>query len=276
MKQIKLSLLFLLILAMILAGCSREDLPALPKLPVAAPDLSKLPGIPKALSELPGLLEELGLPDLSQIANLPKLEDLPGLQTPPGAQAFSGPMDRQIKIGERVPGTDIVLTAINGESADFQIAGLHSPRTVGDSLDFDGPWPGLSGTTYALRLRIYRVGSDNVRAAGVNRLVVNNIQATEDNSSPTGFTIKFPFTSGIAAGEKLLGTTIGYVGTGDRGGQLSGLPANDYPYRKTGDSITWTGHIRPDIAANYNLRMLLYSADRAQVGGIVTIALPNQ
>jgi len=66
------------------------------------------------------------------------------------------------------------------------------------------------------------------------------------------------------------------VGSGDRGGQLSGLPENDYPYRKTGDSITWNGHIRSDITASYNLRMLVYGADRAQVGGIVTLALPNQ
>jgi len=209
MKQTKFSLVILLMLCTFLSACSREDLPALPKLPVTAPDLSKLPGIPKALSEIPGMLEELGLPDLSQITNLPKLEDLPGLQTPPGAQAFNGPMDRSIKIGERVPGTDIVLTAINGENANFQIAGLNSPRQVGDSLDFDGAWPGLSGTTYSLRLRIYHVGSDNVRAAGVNRLVVNNIQPTADNSPPTGFTIKFPFTASVVAGEKLLGTTLG-------------------------------------------------------------------
>lgn len=275
MKRTKFPLILLVIVTIFLASCSREDLPALPKLPVTAPDLSKLPGIPKALSEIPGMLEDLGLPDLSQIANLPKLEDLPGLQTPPGGQAFNGPMDRSIKIGERVPGTDIVLTAINGDSADFQIAGLHSPRALGDSLDFDGPWPGLSGTTYSLRLRIYRIGSDNVRAAGVNRLVVNNVQPTVDNSSPTGFTIKFPFTASVAVGENLAGTTYGYVGTGDRGGQLSGLPGNDYPYRKTGDSIAWTGHIRQDITASYNLRMLLYDADRAQVGGIVTLALPN-
>ncbi len=276
MKQTKLSLLILALLMTFLAGCSREDLPSLPKLPVTAPKLSDLPGIPKALSNLPGLLEELGLPDLSQIANLPKLEDLPGLQTPPGAQAFNGPMDRAIKIGERVPGTDLVLTAINGENADFQIAGLHSVRTLGDSLDFDGAWPGLSGTTYSLRLRIYRVGSDNVRAAGVNRLVISNLQPTPDSQTPTGFTIKFPFTGSVAAGETLPGTTVGYVGTGDRGGQLSGLPQSDYPYRKVGDSITWAGHIRADIPASYNLRMLLYSAERAQVGGIVTLALPNQ
>jgi hypothetical protein len=276
MKRTNLSLILLVILMTLVAGCSREDLPSLPKFPLTPPDLSHLPGIPKALSKLPGLLEELGLPDLSQIANLPKLEDLPGLQTPPGALAYNGPLDREVQIGERVPGTDIVLTAIHDGNADFQMAGLHSVRTLGDSLDFDGAWPGLSGTTYTLRLRIYRVGSADVRAAGVHRLVVSNLQPTMGNSSLTGFTMKFPFAAGLAAGATIPGATYGYVGMNERGGQISGLPQSDYPYRKVGDSITWTGHLRPDIGATYNLRMLLYSNERAQVGGIVTLALPNQ
>lgn len=274
MKKHFFFFLFALLVLTLLAGCSKEDLPSLPKLP-EAPDLSNLPGVPEALRKLPGLIEQLGLPDLSKIANLPKLEDLPILQAPPGGIAFNGPTERQLKPGERVPGTDIMLTAVQDGKAEFQIAGLHSERNVGDSLDFDGAWPGLNGTTYTLRLRIYYVSNGYVRVAGVQRLVINNIQPTPTTSAPSGFTLKFPFTTSVATGGTLTGTTFGYAGSDDRGGKLTGLPQSEYPYRKTGDSIEWTGQIRADITAAYSLRMLLYSTDRAQIGGVVTLALPS-
>ena len=276
MKRITFSLFSMLVLLGLLAGCSKEDLPSLPQLPDKLPDVSSLPSIPDALRKIPGMAEELGLPDLSKIADLPTLEDLPALQAPPGGIAFNGPTERKITVGERVPGADIVLTAVNDGKAEFQIAGLHSVRNLGDSLDFDGPWPGLNGTTYTLRLRIYYIGNGYVRAAGVNRLVINNIQPTLDNSAPAGFTIKFPFTAGVATGATISGITYGYAGSDDHGGKVAGLPASEYPYRKVGDSIEWTGHIRPDISATYSLRMLVYSNDHAQLGGIVTLAVPNQ
>lgn len=276
MKTRLFPLFVILLLLALLAGCSKEDLPSLPQLPDKVPDLSNLPGVPEALRKLPGLVEQLGLPDLSKIANLPKLEDLPILQAPPGGIAYNGPTERQIKVGERVPGTDIVLTAIQDSKAEFQIAGLHSERNLGDSLDFDGGWPGLSGTTYTLRLRIYYISNGYVRAAGVHRLVINNIQPTQTSNAPSGFTLKFPFTASATTGGAISGTTYGYAGSDDRGGKLTGLPQSEYPYRKTGDSIEWTGQIRPDISVAYSLRMLLYSNDRAELGGVVTVALPNQ
>ena len=276
MKRITFFLFSILLLLGLLAGCSKEDLPSLPKLPDNVPNLSSLPAIPDALRKLPGLVEELGLPDLSKIADLPTLENLPALQAPAGGIAYNGPTERKINIGERVPGTDIVLTAVNDGKAEFQIAGLHSVRNLGDSLDFDGAWPGLNGTTYTLRLRIYYIGTGYVRAAGVNRLVINQVQPAMNNNAPTGFTLKFPFTANVASGATIPGATYGYTGSDDRGGKLAGLPASEYPYRKVGDSIEWTGRIRPDISATYSLRMLVYSNDHAQLGGIVTLAVPNQ
>ena len=62
----------------------------------------------------------------------------------------------------------------------------------------------------------------------------------------------------------------------ERGGQITGLPEGDYPFLKIGDSISWKGYLRSDIPIEYNLRMIYYDANRAQVGGIVTLALPSQ
>jgi len=43
-----------------------------------------------------------------------------------------------------------------------------------------------------------------------------------------------------------------------------------------GDSLPWAGNLRPDMAAEYNLRILTYNDSNARVGGTVKLALPSQ
>jgi len=268
----------LLLIVLLLSACSTPDLPAMPQIPElpSIPDLSQLPGIPESLRDLPDLLGQLGLPDLSAIPNLPQIEDLPGMQTPPGAIIYNGPTERSIAIDDRLPGTDIVLISVSPTGAEFQIAGMRSVRAIGDSLDFDGAWPGANGVDYNLRMRIYYISDSYVRVAGVHRFVVHNVQPVEGNVTLTSNTMKFPFTVSVNTGGTIAGTTLGYAGQDDRGGQITGIPTGDYPYRKVGDSIVWKGQIRADIPAEYNIRMLYYDANGARVGGIVTLVIPSQ
>lgn len=261
MRAIKL-LLLCLIAALALAAC---DLPRLPQEPA---DLPQLP-------EMPDVLRDLGLPDLSQIPNLPEIGDLPLLNVGPDAIGFAGPTERAINVGERIPGTDIELVSINDGSAEFRIDGLRAARSLGDSLDYEGPWPGVSGVDYSLRLRIYNVSRNTVRAAGVHQLIAQNIQPVEQAVNLTGATLTIPYTASAANGETLKGLTLGYGGADDRGARLTGLPADAYPYRKIGDSIQWTGQLRPDLPVEYNLRVLFYNDSTLQVGGVATLQLPN-
>jgi len=260
----------------LICSCNSNRLPNITDPPIDIPlEIPELPGIPSILRQLPGIVEELGLPDLSQIANLPDLDDLPFFQNPPpGSIIYNGPTEKRIDQGQRIPGTDIELIAIEGDQAEFRIAGLRSLRTIGDSLDFDGGWPGTTDTEYYLRLRIYRIGNDNIRVAGVHQLVVRNVQPFVAQPSMQRFTLKFPFTTNANIHENFTGTTYGYIGQDSRGGQIAGLPADEYPYRKLGDSIRWQGFIRPDLPVVYNIRLLLYNDESARVGGTVTIELP--
>lgn len=263
-KQLAIALLLIVLL---LSACSTPQLPEMPQLP-------ELPAIPESLRDLPDLLGQLGLPDLSDIPNLPQLEDLPGLQPPPGAIVYNGPTERLLNIGDRLPGSHIVLTNVTEAGAEFQIAGMRSVRAIGDSLDFDGAWPNGNGLDYNLRMRIYYIGDNYVRAAGVHRLVVHNVQPTRANVALSGNTLRFPFTVSVHTGGAIAGTTLGYAGMEDRGGQITGLPEGEYPFRKMGDSIQWEGYVRADIPAEYNIRMLYYDANGARVGGVVTLAVP--
>lgn len=253
----------LLALVLLLAGCS---LPGLGDLPVEIPGNPSLPNLDQ--------LRDLGLPDLSAIPNLPQISDLPVLNVGENAMAFAGPMERKIDVGQPIPGTDIVLAAVTPEGAEFQIGGLRALRKVGDSLDFDGNWPRIGGVTYNLRLRVYLLGDSSVRAAGVHRLVVENISPQEQAVNLQGTTLKIPYAASAGQGEILKGNSLRYVGSADRGAEFSGLPAGDFPYRKVGDSLTWRGFLRPDIPIEYNMRVVLYNESSVQVGGIATVQLP--
>ncbi len=273
MRRLPSLLLLVPLLLGLLAGCS-ERLPEWGELPRELPR-----ELPTGLLELPSGLSDawrdLGLPDLSGIPNLPGLEALPGLQAPPGGIVFSGPSERRIGLGERLPGTDIELVGVSEQGAEFRIAGLVSMRAVGDSLDYDGSWPGLAGAEYSARLRIYLVGDNSVRAGGVHRLVLRDIAPNMGAAGGGGQTIRFPYTGSASVGQDFSGLTYGYAGSDERGAQISGLPENSYPYFKVGDSLRWQGMLRGDIPAEYGLRMVYYDNAGARVAGTVTLTLPN-
>ena len=272
--------LFVMIIALaLLTACTRPDLPGAPQLPKPLSPRS-IPGLEDLLDMLPGfdldMLRELGLPDLSGIADLPQLGDLPGLAVGENAIAFAGPTEMRIDVGELVRGTDIQLSAIVDGRAEFLFSGLRAERIAGDSLDFDGAWPNISGVDYALRLRVYRVADGYVRAAGVHRMVIEGIQPLHqpgvavDEGSP-----KIPYTASIAVGEVLKGTTFGYSGLAEQGAQIAGIPSGDFPFRKTGDSLRWQGMLRPDLPCVFNMRIVHYGDNSVQVAGIVTLQLPK-
>lgn len=262
----------LLLLAVLVAGCSLP-VPMPTRLPV------EIPGLPSDWGELQGLIEEFGIPDLSDLGNIPGLETLGGLQTPPGGIAFQGPLELSLSAGQTIPGTDIrfVQAESGGDAAQFEIAGLRAPRRMGDSLDFDGGWPGASGVSYHLRLRVYQIGNGQVRAAGVHRVIIQNVQprVAPVNVEGDEHALRFPHTVTTGAGQSFPGMTLVYSGFESRGAQLAGLPEGEYHYRKIGDSVEWAGLLTPEIPVVYHLRMLYYQEANATVGGVVIVSLPG-
>jgi hypothetical protein len=232
--------------------------------------------LPENFEQMQGLMEEFGLPDLGALGDVPGLEALAGLETPPGALAFQGPLQVAFEVGQPVPGTDIVLRRLGEDAAEFAIAGLSAPRRLGDSLDFDGAWPTLNDVQYHLRLRVYFLSANQVRAAGVQRLVIGGVRPQVARVQIGQDAMTFPFVVSAESGQTFPGTTFGYGGEEARGARLTGLPEGEYPYRKVGDSIVWAGLLRSDVTVEYQLRMLYYQAERAQIGGIARISLPKQ
>ena len=268
-------LLILLVSLAFLNACALPQLPGAPQLPKRPP----LPAVDELLERLPDfdldLLKELGLPDLSDIANLPQLADLPGLSLGENAIAFAGPTEMRIDIGESIRGTDIQLSGIVDGRAEFFFAGLRAERIAGDSLDFDGAWPSINGVNYNLRLRVYRVAEGYVRAAGVHRLVVEEIQPVHQPVMLNEDAPKIPYTGSATVGQLMKGTTFGYAGFNEQGAEITGMLTGDFPFRKTGDSLRWQGTLRPDLPSVFNLRIVRYSESSVQVAGIVALQLPG-
>ncbi len=269
----------LLIALTLLSACFGPDLPGAPQMP-RLPSPRNLPGVDELFDQLPGfdldLLGELELPDLSGIADLPQLVDLPGLDVGEGAIAFAGPTEMRIEVGESIRGTDIQLTGIVDGRAQFLFSGLRAERIAGDSLDFDGPWPNIAGVDYLLRLRVYRVTEEYVRAAGVHRLLIEGIQPIHQPAmTMQGAPLKLPYTGLAGPGSQLKGTTFGYIGQAEQGAEISGIPSGDFPFRKTGDSLRWQGMLRPDLPSLFELRIVTYAESSVQVAGIVSLQLPD-
>lgn len=231
-------------------------------------------GLPVELQDVVDILGELGLPDISELGDLPGLDSLPLLETIPGGMVFRGPVQRRITSGDYMPGTNLRLIDAGEDVAEFDIDGLRSFRRVGDSLDFDGRWPQLPGVEYSTRLRIYQISQDRVGIAGVHQLGIRDVEPRKEpfDADRTGFT--FPFAANVGDGEFIPGTTYGYDGVAEQGARLSGMAGDVYPYRKTGDSIVWRGALRPDIPVEYRVRVIHFDANALQVGGVVSVFLP--
>lgn len=270
----------LIITLALLTACVPPDLPGAPRLPLP-PAPPNVPGLNDLVDMLPDfdqdLLRELGLPDLSDIVGLPQLPDLPDLALGENDIAFAGPTEMRIDVGQFIRGTDIQFAGIEEGRARFLFAGLRAERVAGDSLDFDGPWSNIGGVNYNLRLRVYRIGEDYVRAAGVHRLLIENIQPLHQPALTVNRnSVKITYTGSAAVGQILKGTTFGYSGLGDQGAQISGIAAGDFPYRKSGDSLRWQGMLRADLPTAFNLRIVRYGEDSVQVAGIVSLQLPDR
>lgn len=244
------------------AGCSHRNFP-------------DLPGIPDELREIPDVLKGWDL-DSANASDFPAISALPPITATESDVLFRGPTLRVLKPGEALEGTDVVFTGMDDGAAIFTVNGLRSPKKLGDSVEYSGEWPGLTGSHFDTRMRISALADDGVHLAGFSQLLIEDVAPVAGVITDTAQPVTFPFVDGVVTGgDTIDGTTYGYLGRYDRGAQFSGMLDSDYPYRRVGDSLEWTGSLRDGVAARYNLRVLRYGNDGARVAGTVQLYLPQ-
>ena len=195
---------------------------------------------------------------------------LPWQLQPEGQLVYAGPTEQGIPAGDFLPGTDIQYVGLTDQGAEVLIGGQQAVKKKGDSLDWDGhPLPGV---TLNLNQRIVWFTEEKLHAAGTARLALEGTQPVAmpfPEESPALY--KLPTTYNVKRGETIPGTTITYVGSSEKGAELSGVEG--YPYRKLGDSIVWKGKLRERVFLQLNVRVIFIAEDFIRVAGTAALSL---
>jgi hypothetical protein len=80
-------------------------------------------------------------------------------------------------------------------------------------------------------------------------------------NAPVAYTLK--------KGETIPGTLLTFKGKADEGAELGGT--DDYPYRKVGDSIVWSGAIRENVWLELDVRVGIYTGQSLAVAGLASV-----
>jgi hypothetical protein len=187
----------------------------------------------------------------------------------PNTLVYEAPVTFVIKKDSMLGGTTLAYSGKNeAGSARLMIAGQVAPKQVGDSVDWKGsPAPNISVN---LSARVITYDDQVLTLGGVARLEIKNFVVQPGGTSGTAL-IEFsaPVTFNLSKGEIVPGSNLSYVGATPNGAQFAGVEG--YPYRKTLDSITYTGRLAPKVFLRHDLRLVRFTDTDAVVGGTAKI-----
>ena len=202
-----------------------------------------------------------------------------GQRIPASTLVYRGPIEQTVPAGSFISGANIKYIGLREDkTAEVLINGQRAFKRSSDSLDWTGS--PLNGVKIQLSDRILWFSKEQLQLVGTIRLTVT--QATPKRSqvpqianqpTPNLVIYKVPVIYRVKPGEAIPGTTLMYVQNTEKGAQLGGLPKDNYPYRKVGDSIAWQGQLRSGVYLNLLARTVLYDDDSLNVTGVATIIL---
>lgn len=193
-------------------------------------------------------------------------------ELPAGTMEYSTAFERGIPVGQALPGTDIKYIGKTEQGAQMTIGGQQALKRTLDSLNWRGQV--APGVTIDYNLRVITFDSQSLQAGGTAKVVVSDAkpQAVPVTALPQDVpTFKGVVTYNVPKGKVVPGTTITFDGKTPDGAQLGGL--DGYPFRKTADSIAWTGQLAERVFLELDLRLVTFSEDAMQVTGTATLYL---
>ncbi len=186
---------------------------------------------------------------------------------------FSGPTEKSIPAGERLPGTGIqYIGPTTDKGAEMRIDGQTAFKQRADSVIWKGsPMPGVE---LSLNMRVLTFNEAKLRMAGLATIVIDNPNPTPLPAPPSGaIEYVLPVTYNVDVGQTAPGTTLTLIAIDpEKGAQFSGWSAEQYPYRRLADSVQWDGQLRQGVGLSLNTRVALLE-DSVQLVGFATISL---
>jgi hypothetical protein len=180
------------------------------------------------------------------------------------------PTTLTVPVGQAVPGTDIVYESLADQGAYLRIQGQRALKRAGDSVSWKGA--PIEGVSVNLALRVLSFSPTELRLVGTVKIVVEGTQPTAGvihTTSPLHFS--GPVAYGVGQGARIPGTTVTYEGQTEDGAKLGGV--EEYPFRKTGDSILWEGSLRSNVYIRLELRAVQFDDRGLRVAGLATLWL---
>lgn len=187
-----------------------------------------------------------------------------------GTLTYNGPTEQTIAMNESLPGADIRYVGYSEDGAVVLIDDMQAIKKVGDSLDWKGT--PVSGVKVTMTQRIVAANTERLQTVGTVRVDIDAAQpelATyPDNPA---YEYKAALTYTVRRGDVIPGTLITYKGKTDNGAEFEGV--SGYPYRKLGDSVSWSGRLRANAYIDMTLRVTVYTEDFVTLVGLADIGL---
>jgi len=175
--------------------------------------------------------------------------------------------------GESIPNTQLVYQGHEDNVYSLLIDNQLAEKRIGDSVRWQGSIaPGVN-VNYNLRVAPSILQEDLLLGGSVEVEVFSPVPV-ETESGLIGAERNVHFGNifidyRVPFYEYIPGTTIFFEGVDGDEAMLSGT--SGYPYRAVGDSITWRGQIRDNVAVEYSLRVVSANEDELRVLGTASL-----
>ena len=189
-----------------------------------------------------------------------------------GSNKYAVALERDIPVGQTLPGTDIRYVGKTDEGAQVSIGGQIALKRVLDSLSWRGePTPGVK-VDYNMRVITY--DADSLKVGGTAQVTMTNI--TPRAVAPAAFpknalALKGAVAYDVLKGKAVPNSTLTYDGKTPDGAKLGGIEG--YPYRKEADSIVWTGQLADKLYSQLDLRVVIFDDKSLKTTGTITLLL---
>ena len=191
-------------------------------------------------------------------------------QLPTGAMQYSTAFERNIPVGQTLPGTDIKYIGKTEQGAQVSFGGQIAIKRALDSLTWHGD--AAPGANVSLSLRVLTFDSQSLDAGGTAKVVLTSVkpQAVSPTSLPKdALTFKGVVSYNVPKGKTIPGTTISYEGKTPDGAQLGGIEG--YAFRQEADSVLWTGQLAEKVFLGLDLRVVLFTDSSLRTTGTATL-----
>ncbi len=195
----------------------------------------------------------------------------PSTPPPPNTLVYDAPATQTVKNGATLPGTTIGYGGkTQTGAARVLLSGLVAAKQIGDSMDWKGtPVP---NTSLTLNMRVVSFDDQAVTFAGAAHLeLVKSVVQPGPITGTAQMEFNAPVTYSLNIGETIPGSNITFLGSTKDGAQFKGLEG--YSFRKTLDSLQYTGRLNPKVTLKLDLRVLNNSDASVLLGGAATVRI---